>query len=37
MREIDAGRRIAELAEWTPAGDIIDLTNAGIAAAHGDY
>lgn len=37
MREIDAGRRVAELAEWTPVGDVIDLANAGIAAIQGDY
>lgn len=33
MRELDAGRTVAELAEWTPVGDMIDLTKAGIAAA----
>lgn len=37
MREIDAGRRVAELAEWTPIGDVVDLTKAGIAASQGDY
>lgn len=38
MQELDAGRRIAEAAEWLPVvGDVMDGTRAGIAALQGDY